>query len=84
MKAKDLRNSILQMALGARVHAGYLVRAGGGGCLMLDKGAWFSKMIIIDMGDSWEGLVYDDSQNWEDDPKEPEVHYDWTRYSAVV
>ncbi|MDO4808010.1 MAG: hypothetical protein Q4A07_12290 [Coriobacteriales bacterium] len=85
MKAKDPRNSILQMAVGARVHMQDILFAlAGGGCLMLDKGAWFSEMIIIGMGDSWEGLVYDDSQNWEDDPEEHEVHYDWSRYFAVV
>ncbi|MDO4796557.1 MAG: hypothetical protein Q4A01_00890 [Coriobacteriales bacterium] len=50
-----------------------------GGCLVLDKGAWFSEMITIGMGDSWEDLVYDDSQDWEDDPEEPEVHYGWKR-----
>ena len=47
----------------------------GGNYLVLDKGPWFSEMITIGMGANWTDLVYDDSQDWEDDPEEPEVHY---------
>ena len=56
----------------------------GGGFLVLDKGAWFSEMITIGVGESWEGLVYDDSQDWEDDPEEPEIHYRWQRSTQRV
>ena len=53
-----------------------------GDYLVLDKGPWFSEMITIGMGSSWEELVYDDSQDWEDDPEEPAVHYSWERLLA--
>lgn len=48
-----------------------------GNYLVLDKGPWFSEMITIGMGAIWKDLVYDDSQDWEDDPEEPEIHYRW-------
>lgn len=49
-----------------------------GESLVLDKGAWFSEMIAIGMGDP-EDLVYDDALDWEDDPEDPDVHFSWSR-----
>ena len=50
-----------------------------GSHLVLDKGAWFSEMITIGKGAAWEDCVYDSSQDWENDPEEPEVRYVWKR-----
>ncbi|MDO4539099.1 MAG: hypothetical protein Q4B54_13125 [Coriobacteriales bacterium] len=47
--------------------------------LILDKGAWFSEMITISIDNDWKRHIYDDSQDWEDDPEEPNVHYEWHR-----
>lgn len=54
-----------------------------GGSLVLDKGAWFSEMIAIGMGDP-EDLVYDDSLDWEDDPEDPDIHFSWSRHVLVL
>lgn len=50
-----------------------------GSSLVLDKGAWFSETITIGTGAAWEDCVYDSSQDWENDPEEPEVRYVWER-----
>jgi hypothetical protein len=47
--------------------------------LVLDKGAWFSEMISINMGPSPSVFISDDSEDWEDDPEEPSIHYGWER-----
>ncbi|MGI6046170.1 MAG: hypothetical protein ACOYCA_04955 [Eggerthellaceae bacterium] len=49
-----------------------------GGIIMLDKEVWFSEMIVIKRGDDIEGLLYDESVNWEDDPEEdPSTHFEF-------
>lgn len=47
--------------------------------LVLDKGAWFSEMISINMGPEPSVFISDDSEDWEDDPEEPSIHYGWER-----
>ncbi len=46
--------------------------------IVLDKEVWFSETITIKRGKSIDGLIYDESQNWEDDPEEdPSTHYEF-------
>lgn len=48
------------------------------GVIMLDKEVWFSEMIVIKRGKSVDGLLYDESVNWEDDPEEdPTTHFEF-------
>lgn len=48
------------------------------GIIMLDKEVWFSEMIAIKQGGKTEGLLYDESVNWEDDPEEdPTTHFEF-------
>lgn len=48
------------------------------GIIMLDKEVWFSEMIAIKKGRSIDGILYDDSVNWEDDPEEdPSTHFEF-------
>lgn len=45
--------------------------------VLLDKETWFSEMIAIKFGENEEGLLYDDSPNWEDDEDSPDTHFDF-------
>lgn len=36
---------------------------------MLDKEVWFSEMIVVKRGDDMGEMLYDESVNWEDDPR---------------
>ena len=48
------------------------------GVIMLDKEVWFSETIVIKSGESVDGLLYDESVNWEDDPEEdPSTHFEF-------
>jgi hypothetical protein len=48
------------------------------GFVVLDKGVWFSDMIAVKRGSTLDGLIYDESKNWEDDPDEdPTTHYEF-------
>ena len=40
------------------------------GVVMLDKEVWFSELLVIKSGNHIDGLLYDDSVNWEGDPEE--------------
>ncbi len=55
------------------------------GYIVLDKEVWFSETIAIKQGDDVGALLYDDSQNWEDDPEEdPSTHYDFSTEIVAV
>jgi hypothetical protein len=36
-------------------------------------------MITINMGPEPSVFISDDSEDWEDDPEEPSIHYGWER-----
>lgn len=53
--------------------------------LAIDRGVWFSEMLIISEGASVENLLYDGSQDWEDDPLEdPDTHYEFRSWIEAV
>ncbi|MCD8316616.1 MAG: hypothetical protein LUB61_04355 [Eggerthellaceae bacterium] len=55
------------------------------GFLVLDKEVWFSEMIVIKQGNEIEGLLYDDSINWEDDLKEdPTTHFKFRKEVQIL
>ena len=39
------------------------------GVIMLDKEVWSSEMIVVKRGDDMGEMLYDESVNWEDDPR---------------
>ncbi len=46
--------------------------------IMLDKEVWFSELIVIKKGERIDGLLYDESVNWEDDLEEdPSTHFEF-------
>lgn len=53
--------------------------------LAIDRGVWFSEMLAISEGASVERLLYDGSQDWEDDPLEdPDTHYEFRSWIEAV
>ncbi len=53
--------------------------------LAIDRGVWFSEMLTISEGASIERLLYDGSQDWEDDPLEdPDTHYEFRSWIEAV
>lgn len=55
------------------------------GFIVLDKENWFSEMIAVKMANRIEGLIYDDSVNWEDDPEEdPSTHYSFRTETVAL
>lgn len=48
--------------------------------LVLDKETWFSEMIAVKRGLSLKQLIYDESQDWLDDPiEDPDTHYEFSQ-----
>lgn len=48
--------------------------------LVLDKETWFSEMIAVKRGLSLKQLIYDESQDWQDDPiEDPDTHYEFSQ-----
>ncbi len=55
------------------------------GIIMLDKEVWFSELIVIKRGESVEGLLYDESVNWEDDLEEDSTtHFEFRTETQML
>jgi hypothetical protein len=49
--------------------------------LVVDRGVWFSEMLVVSRGNYVGSMLYDGSQDWEDDPDEdPDTHYDYASW----
>lgn len=48
------------------------------GLLVLDKEVWFSETIVFKQGANLDGLLYDESVNWEDNlDEDPSTHFEF-------
>lgn len=50
-----------------------------GSNIVLDKGPWFDEALLVREGAEIDPLLYDERQDWEDDPDAPDTHYEMSK-----